>query len=235
MIETETLNKVDESAEDFSTEAAQLQEAMWEKINYALSLGVFTDSEAKAWQEGFAACDRLEYMENLIDIIDDFIDSGEKVVVELMATLDTDLLTDSEKTEAEWQAEMLCYQDKLDLIKDLKITIKEVAHYRQKLIKILRSAHLPSAKSQEFMQNFAEATADKKEGVVTRAAQMAAELNAVYPTVQSRIVELMSNSQFGEARAFLQNSQLEPGKYAQLIQQIDHSEAQYFRTIAQSA
>jgi len=230
----ETSQPTIEENELLPEEAISLRDEMWDKINYALSLGVFTESEAKAWAEGFAACDRLEHMENLIEIIDDFIDSGERVVAELMSTLDTDLLTDSEKTEAEWQAEMLCYQDKWDLIKDLKITIKEVAHYKQKLIKILQISKLPSAESEAWLQKFTETSAGRKEGVVTRAAMAATERNAQYPLVQSRIAELLNINQFGEARTLLYQSQINFDERETLMRKIDLSEAHHFRTLAQS-
>ncbi len=232
MIETEILEPIIEEDELLPEEVAALRDEMWAKISEALDLGVFTDKEAADWEAGFMACDRLEYMQNLIDIIDDFIASGLEVLEQLEAVLDTELLTPGEKTDAEWRAEILSYQDKRELIGELRTIVKEVARYKQQLVKILRSAHLPPAKSQEFLQNFAEATADKKEGVVTRVAMTAVELNARFPIIQSRIIELLNGSQFGEARAYLSNSHLESVEYEQLTHKIDLAEAQYFRTLA---
>jgi len=244
MPETETLEQNIELAETFPEAVAELQSELEDKINDAIILGVFTDAEAEAWRDGFEACQKLEHMDNLVEMIGRFIASGESVLAELQTTLETklsagdkeiELFSDKEKRDAEWQAEMLSYPDKWQLIGDLKKIIAEVKRYHKQLVKILHTAKLSEAEAEVCLQKFAEADADKKEGVITRVAATVVELNVNYPIVQSRIMELLQNGQFGEARVFLHGSQMKPDEYERLTSKIDLAESNHFRTLALSA
>ncbi len=234
MIETETLESVAEENELFPEDVTALRSEMWSKISEAVDLGVFTDKEAAEWEEGFEVCDRLEYMQNLIDIIDKFITSGLEVLEQLEKVLDTELFTPGEKTDAEWRAEILNYQDKHEFVRELGSIVKEVAHYKRQLTKILQSAHLPSAKSRELLQDFIEATADKKEGVVTRAVLETAANQEQSQTAKSQVDELISAQQFATAREILKaNHIITPAEYAELVAKIDAAEITQVRCAAQ--
>lgn len=238
MIQTEKLEPILEEPEEtelLPDAVAELRSEMWDRIREAVDAGVFTDKEGADWESGADACEQIEHLESLLDWIDEYIQSGEKVLHKLQATLETNLLTEDEKQEAQWQGEMLSYQDKLILIESLEITIAEAKHYQKQLVKILQMAHLSTDQTQEVWQKFTEVDANKKAGVVTRAAMTAVELNARFPLVQSRIIELLQGSQFTEARVYLNNTQLKPSEYEQLTQRIDLAEAQYFRSLAQAA
>jgi len=240
MIETETLEPIAEEEieenELLPAEVAVLRSEMWGKIAEAVALGVFTDKEALEWENGFEACDRLEYMENLIEIVDDFIASGLEVVEQITATLNTDLLTDREKAAWEIKMEMISFEDKRELLHELIGIIKQVTNYRRQLLQLLKTNRVPENKAEELIKNFESTGADKKEGVVTRAALEMIAAQDQRQIVQSQVHNLVSMQQFVAARKILSENQIfTSGEYAELVAEIDAAEITQARQAAQSA
>ncbi|MFH0912560.1 MAG: hypothetical protein V1807_02810 [Patescibacteria group bacterium] len=236
---TETLESIDEEIEEIEllpAEVAVLRAEMQSKIAEAVALGVFTDKEAKEWENGFEACDRLEYMENLVEIVDDFIASGLEVVEQIAVALDTDLLTDREKAAWEIQMEMLSFEDKRELLSELVSIIKQVANYKQQLLQLLKTHSLPVNKAKELIKNFESTEADKKEGVVTRTAFEVIAARDQCQVVQSQVRGLVSTEQFSAARKILSENQIfTSGEYAELVGEIDAAEINQARQLAQAA
>lgn len=238
MVETETLDPVAEEGieenELLPVEAAELRNVMQEKIAEAVTLGVFTDKEAQEWENGFEACDRLEYMENLVEIVDDFITSGLEVVEQITDALDTDLLTDQERATWEIKMEMLSFKDKRELLHELVGIIKQVANYKQQLLQLLKTNRVPGNKAEELIKSFESTEADKKEGVVTRAAlEVMADRDQDHK-IQSQVYNLIFLQQFSAARRILQENQtLSSEEYARLIAEIDAAELIEARRVTQ--
>ena len=229
MIETETLESITEEDTNeaglLPGEVSELRSEMWAKISEALALGVFTDKEAADWEAGFEACDQLEYMENLIDIVDDFIASGLAVVEQITDTLNTDLLTDREKSAWETKMDILSFQDKSELLHELSSTIKQVANYKRQLTQLLKTYRVPVEQAEVLMKNFESAEADKKEGIVTRVAVEVMAKSDQNQSIKSRINALVADKQFAIARKILsENKIITSGEYAQLISTIDTAE-----------
>jgi len=233
--EPETLESIaEEESEILPEEVAELQYLMQSKIAEAVALGVFTDKEARAWEEGFEACDRLEYMENLVEMVDDFISSGLEIVEQITATLETDLLNEREKTRWQIQMEMLSFQDKCELLQKLTEILRQVSHYKQQLIQLLKMKRVSPVREEEWLKTFAAAEAEHKEGVVTRAALEVAD-SPQNLDVQSLVSALITAKQFSAARKILSENQLLVyGEYARLMNEVDAAEISQARQLAQS-
>lgn len=224
-METETLEPIIEEEELLPEEVAELRSAMQAKISEAVALGVFTDKEAKEWEDGFEACDRLEYMENLVEIVDDFISSGLEVIEQITNALNTDLLTDREKAAWEIRMEMLSFQDKCDLLHELIGIIKQVANYKRQLVQLLKTYRVPAERAEALIKTFENTEADKKEGVVTRAAFEVMADQGQSRSAQSQIHMLVSAQQFAAARKILSENQMFTSiEYAELVAEIDAAE-----------
>ena len=217
-------------------EAEELRCAMQAKISEAVALGVFTDAEAEAWEEGFEACDQLEYMQNLIEIVDDFIASGLEVVEQIGGALDTDLLTEQEKTAWQTQAELMSFQDKCELLQELSGILSSVASCKRELMHWLHQ--VPDRQAKELWRSFEDVDSSQKDEVVRRAVQAVADNKIQYQKVQSRVHMLVSGQQFKEARSLLNRTVadlLTATEYKDLISEIDAAEIAQVRQIAQAA
>ena len=235
MIETETFEQETVEEELLPTEVAELRNEMQSKIAEAVALGVFTDKEAADWEEGFEACDKLEYMENLIDIVDDFIASGLEIVEQISNVLDTDLLTDREKAAWETKMDMLSFQDKSELLHELSGIIKQVTNYKRQLTQLLKSYRVPAEQAEVIIHNFEKAEADKKEGIVTRAAVEVMTVRTPGPSVKAQVNALVADKQFTVARKILSENQIiTSGEYAQLVSAIDSAEISHTQKLIQT-
>lgn len=242
---TETVKFVSEEMEELeeaeevefsSDEASVLYSEMQSKISEALSLGVFTNKEAIDWENGFEACDKLEHMENLIEIVDDFIASGLDVVDKIVDALDTDLLTDTEKSAWETKMDMLSFQDKCDLLHEITSIVRQMSVYKKQLLQIVKTNSLPNKKAEELLENFQDTEADKKEGVVTRAVLEVVSSKGDNKEAQPLIRGLISSQQFASARQILhENKFITPAEYAELVGVIDTAEIVHLQHIAQAA
>lgn len=238
MIGIERSEPIIEEIELLSDEVAELRWVMQAKISEAVTLGVFTDKEAGEWEEGFEACDRLEYMENLVDMVDDFVASGLKIVEEIVASLDTDLLTEQEKMMWQSQAEELSFQDKCELLEDLVVILRDVARLKRQLTQLLNTKVIYKEKAQELEQQFNEAGASAKEGVITRAILVAAEVDFKSQTMATHIRALIEGQQFEVARKTLWLStinNLTSAERTNLSSEIDAAEIAQTRRLAQAA
>ncbi len=238
MIGTETLESITEETELLPDEVAELSWAMQAKISEAVALGVFTDAEAVAWEEGFEACDQLEHMQNLVDIVDDFVASGLEVMEQISSTLDTDLLTEQEKIILQTQAELLSFPDKCRLVQELSSILSSVANCKQELMQLLRTNQMPDKQVNELVQSFKKADSVEKEAVVTQAMLAAADAKAQHQIVQSRVRTLISTQQFKEARDLLYQTMANPFTVVacrELMSEIDAAEIAQARQIAQAA
>lgn len=238
MIGIETLESTTEETELLPDEVAELRSIMQSKIAEAVELRVFTDKEAGEWEAGFEACDRLEYMENLVDIVDDFVISGLEVMEELTASLDTDLLTKQEKIAWQSQAEELSFRDKCELIEDLAIILRDVAQLKRQLAQLLNTKVMSKEKAKELEQQFQVADAPSKEGVVMRAALTATEINPRSQTIAMHIRKLIVGQQFEIARQTLWmnlTNGLTNSERSHLASEIDAAEINQARQMAQAA
>lgn len=152
---------------------AELRYAMYDKIDYALSLGVFTEQEASDWREGFEACTETEYMESLVEVIDDFIDSGWAIVSEIEDLLATGEINDGEKNSFLIQMGGMDYQDKIELCRNLEKTLNEVSRDKIKLKLILTQNNIDKAAAVTLEKNFTEAAIGEKSKVIQQAEKVA--------------------------------------------------------------
>lgn len=230
--------KIEDSEILTGDEAEGLRCAMQAKISEAVELGVFTSKEADEWEEGFEACDRLEYMENLIDIVDDFVISGLEVMKKITASLDTDLLTEQEKMMWQSQAKELSFQDKCELIEDLAVILHDVAQLKHQLTQLLNTKVISSERAQALEQQFNEVSASAKEGVITRAILVAAEVDLKSQTMATHIRALIAGQQFEAARKTLwlaTINNLTSAERTNLSLEIDAAEIAQTRRLAQAA
>ncbi|MBU1083209.1 hypothetical protein KKE14_02110 [Patescibacteria group bacterium] len=214
-------------------EAEELRCAMQAKISEAVALGVFTDAEAKIWEDGFEACDQLKYMQNLVEVVDDFIASGLEVVEQISSTLDTDLLTEREKIAWQTQAELLSFPDKCKLVQELSNILSSVSHCKQELMRLLRTNQMPDKQVNELVKSFEKADSVDKEAVVTRAMLFAADAKAQHQVVQARVRVLISTQQFKMARELLYQSTANSSN--DLMSEIDAAEITQVRQAAKAA
>jgi hypothetical protein len=162
-----------EDQEALPENMAELRAEMAQKIDYAVSLGVFTDKEAQDWHNGFEACTEVEHMEGLIDIIDDFIDSGWEIVSEIEGVLATGEISETEKNSFLIQMEGMSYDDKVDLAHDLERILNEVSRKKAKLKVVLSQSNIRIPEAALLEQEFGQATLDGKDKVIRQAELMA--------------------------------------------------------------
>jgi len=159
----------EETYEALPENMAELRAEMVQKIDYAVSLGVFTNKEAQAWHDGFEACTEVEHMEELISVIDDFIDSGWAIVSEIEDLLVTDEISEGEKSSFLMQMDGMDYQDKIALSHELEVILSEVSRKRAKLKTILIRNDVDKAAATAFEREFGQADIQEKESVIERA------------------------------------------------------------------
>ncbi|MFA5966889.1 MAG: hypothetical protein WC805_00010 [Patescibacteria group bacterium] len=232
MIETETFEPEIVEAELLPAEVAELRNEMQSKIAEAVALGVFTGKEAQDWEDGFEACDKLEYMENLLDIIERFVQSGLAVLEQISDTLNTPLLNDKEKCDWQNQAEGSSYEGKLDLVNKLSTILREVSQLKEKLSKLLANPLMRGSVAQEFDKKFVEADSSVKEGVLTRAALAATEIATESRQVTSHVHSLIDTRQFEAARQALWVTAmniLTDTERSRLVSEIDRAEIVHVR------
>ncbi|MDD5606121.1 MAG: hypothetical protein PHR51_02275 [Patescibacteria group bacterium] len=152
---------------------AELRTEMQAKIVYALSLGVFTGEEAELWQDSFEQCTEIEHMENLVEIIDRFIDSGWEVVSEIEELLATGEINDQDRRQFLAKMDMLSYQEKLDLLRELEWVLNEVSRKKARLTLILSQNKVARPKAVVLEQEFDKAALAEKDTVLERAAVVA--------------------------------------------------------------
>ncbi|MBU1092138.1 hypothetical protein KJ836_00420 [Patescibacteria group bacterium] len=229
--------RTEAEAEDISGEVASLRGEMHAKISEALSLGVFTDKEARDWEAGFDACTEVEHMYNLIEIIDDFISSGLDIVEAISNTLNTDLLTNREKATWEMMADRLSYQEKYRLLAELAAILKDVAKNKQQLFKLMQSNKLSLTKAKELINTFAGVEADDKIKVVDRAKLEIAGEAKRRQMIKSEVLGLVAQKQYAQARLHLSDraSFLESDDYSAIMGLVDQAEISHTQTIMRTA
>jgi len=150
-------------------DVAVLRGEMYAKIGEALSLGVFTQGEARQWKSGFEACTQASHMENLIDIIDDFVNSGLEVISQGEDLLNTDLLNQADKHYWQRHLEEVSFSEKNRIIRSLKSLISDIRKLKDNLIKILDNSAIETSDKDNFITDFKSQEVSQKEGIIKSA------------------------------------------------------------------
>lgn len=190
-----------ESSQALPENMAELRYAMYDKIDYALSLGVFTEQEASDWREGFEACAEIEHMESLVEVIDDFIDSGWAIVSAIEDLLATGEINDGEKTSFLIQMEGMDYQDKIELCRNLEKILNEVSRKKAKLKLILVQSDIARPTAVVLEREFGQANVQEKEQVIKRAEKLKKPEPSVKTNTSLRLCRVLdSQIEVGNAR-----------------------------------
>lgn len=181
-MENESELVADSLAEDIllPEDISVLRAEMYSQINDALSLGVFTNSEAKQWKDGFEACTEISHMENLIYIIDDFVVSGLSVIGKIEDLLNNELINESEKNKWRNITESVSFDDKQDIIYQLKSIIKNIKDLKHDLITILNKKEIGSNKKESLLKEFKTSDTSSKEKMIKKAEKL--EVKVVTPS-----------------------------------------------------
>ena len=245
IIEAETLEENMLLPED----VAVLRAEMYSEISYAVSLGVFTDSEASEWKNGFEACTEISHMENLIDIIDSFVASGLAVVGKIEDLLDSELITEIEKNQWRNMTESASFDEKKDMIYELKSVIKKIEVLKQKLITTLDKKGIESNQKETLLKKFVASDDISREKIIKKAEQLKVKVvsNTKKPSIeknnqiseaeknlkiktkyQEAITYYLETSKFKTARKILENGRkyFLFGEYSSISESIDVKEIQ---------
>jgi len=176
-MESETELGIDSLVEDvlLPEDMSVLRAEMYSQINDAVSLGVFTKSEANQWKDGFEACTESSHMENLIDVIDDFVASGLAVVGKIENLLDNALISESEKNQWRGTTEDASFDEKQDIVEQLKAVIKKIDSLKYDLITTLDKKQIESNKKAALLKKFISSDISSKENIVKKAEQLEAD------------------------------------------------------------
>lgn len=170
MEKKEELEIVEQEDEMISAEMANLLSSLNSEIAYGEALGVFTPKEASEWYAGAAACTKIAHLRELLDRhIGKVIASGEARLRKLEQTVDNDLLTASEQLGYLNAAQRTSYQEKGQLIEDIKDLLKELANLRLQLIAALDKKKIPASEKGNLINKFYSADANHKSAVAKEA------------------------------------------------------------------
>lgn len=172
MTETLEFTTPEDEIEVLPETMAELRSEMYEKIDYASSLGVFTLGEAAEWRNGFEACTQIEHMEGLIEVIDDFIDSGWMVVSQIEEMMMTEELSEADKDSFLAQLDLMSYEEKGELLQSLQQTLQEVSRKRAQLKLILIKNQIARPEAALLEQEFIQASLDNKTEILHKAEKM---------------------------------------------------------------
>jgi hypothetical protein len=212
-----------------SREALSVWSELQAKLVYAGEIGVMTTRETKQWEQGFWACDRLEHMQNLAEMVDDYIGEGEALLRTLDDLLDHELITYAEKSA--W----------MDYVGSLSFVAKseKVAYFqgiRSRLGQLKTQFEVSSAKLNPALRaalwnRFVEASIKQKDEVVKEAARLARESLQVVPepealTVQE-VAELAEGGDFIAAERAIRQTPMPVFAKLQMIQTLDLRKAQH--------
>ncbi|OGB73798.1 hypothetical protein A3K24_03165 [candidate division Kazan bacterium RIFCSPHIGHO2_01_FULL_44_14] len=162
-------------------EVAGLRVELYAKISEALAWGVFNNEKASEWEAGFEACTEIEHMENLVEIIDEFIDSGRELIYQLETTLANEAFIESERQQKRSEVEQLSFRAQEWMLRQLSDTVDRVEKQRQKLVVILsNSHHISSETAKRLLGKFVETESERKEIVLDEAVQLELKNTAEY-------------------------------------------------------
>lgn len=150
-------------------EQAGLISELSSKVDFIVSSGIMTPQEGQAWISGGWACEQRSHLENLIDIIDSFVASGEDKQAHLGELLQTNLLTSAEKQSWQHQFELLDYAGKKQALRDLSREIKDNLTKEKQLTSVIEDKQLPPHRSSQLWQQFYLATSLAKDRVISAA------------------------------------------------------------------
>jgi len=146
-----------------------LRAELFDKISHAEELGVFTLKEVRNWEDGANACEEPEHLENLIEIIDSFIDSGLDVMQRIEDLANHEFVNSEEGYRLINEAETSDYHDKIKIIEELNTLIKTVEKQKKGLMEILADKNLPQTEKNQLITEFCNATIHNKEAVLNKA------------------------------------------------------------------
>lgn len=99
---------------------------LYAKLNGLVAEGIFTTSEARAWEEGAEACEgNASWVQELLDKLGEYEDSGEAVWDEIEELLKSSFFAKTEATAWLSYAAKASYQEKLSLVGLLTIETKK--------------------------------------------------------------------------------------------------------------
>lgn len=115
-----------EERENIQSEIRILRGRMIERINVLMEMGMFTRREGRAWEDGIDACgDNIEWVTELSDWLDQYEDSGEETLAEIKLLLESTVWHPAEKVVWLQCAERASYQEKLNLVGLLMMTVRK--------------------------------------------------------------------------------------------------------------
>lgn len=220
-----------------AAEVAGWRAEMYAKINEAISLGVFTDEEAAAWGAGFEACTEVDHMAGLVEIIDDFIDSGREVVGQIEALLAEDVFTDTERLRWRSEADWISFRGKQLLISKLSGLVVQVQRQRQQLVGWLSaSRHIAPEVAKRLVEKFTVTEADNKEKILHDAVQLELKQTAEYrrlnQSTQQQIRRMIFAGELDSAERMLGAALpkiISQNEYVQLRDELDTAQIQAAR------
>jgi len=209
-----------------------------------VSLGVFTADEARQWEAGFEACTKIEHMEELVDIIDNFIDSGLEVMDKIDTVLTGDAFTSTERIQWRSEAEWLTFRG-MQLLLDRLFEISSSAEQlRHQLVSFLAaSRYITHERAEELWGKFHTAEVEQKPKVLDDAVQLELSSMTDYQRLsratQARIRQLISEGSFSNAETALGTAlpkAINLSEYTALRRELDEARIQETRqTIRQAA
>ena len=162
-------------------EVAGLRAELYAKISEALAGGVFNSEKASDWEAGFEACTEIEHMENLVDIIDNFIDSGRELIGQLETVLANNAFTESERQQKRSEVERISFRAQEWMLRHLTDTVERVEKQRQKLVVILSaSRYVTPETAKRLLGKFSETESEQKETVLDEAVKLELKHTAEY-------------------------------------------------------
>lgn len=208
-----------------------LRAEMYDKISHAEALGVFTPEEADQWQSGFDACEEIEHMESLIDIIDSFIGSGADIMQRIEDLANHELINPKEGYHLVSEAETSSYQDKKRIIGELNTIIETTEKLKKNLIEILANKNIPQTEKNWLVTEFYNATAKDKEAVLNKAKAIRVPEKTTKPKIDttkySETITQMALVDLKAARQLLSNYKdtFDFIEYEKISRLIDNQEA----------
>ncbi|MFH0905192.1 MAG: hypothetical protein V1826_00510 [bacterium] len=168
----ELVNDYDEASWE---EIAALRDSFVDKVVYAIQEHIFTPEYGQMWIDGFDACVKQEHRENLMDLIDDFIASGQEALAIIQEALATDLLNEKEKWEHWTEAMLLSYKAQLLKGEELLKLIDDLRKLRTQFVKVQSDRRISPKQKAALASEFASANSEHKERVIQKAARAASE------------------------------------------------------------
>lgn len=209
---------------------SSLRAEMYDKISHAETIGIFTSKEAVEWESGVDACEEAGHIENLIEIIDSFVDSGTEVMQKIEDLANHELVNSKEGHHFVNEAETSSYQVKIRIIGELNILIETTEKLKKSLLKILDNKDIPQTEKNWLIKEFYDAT--NKETVVSKAQSIQAPEKIIKPKTNTAeysepIIQLIRSMRLPEARQLLNThrSIFDLKEYKRIFQLIDIQEA----------